>query len=134
MNEKSSVLSIKDNGRVVTPPKGLVPPGKERFYAKHHWVTRVDVDGRTCGLEVYQWQPGTQRWCRPNEYASERDLELEGYRYIAVCPTPPFEQELAVFDEILNELRTTVVLTRMPPERRELFFRLIGEHLKVFRN
>jgi len=70
------------------PKEPPVPPGRHIGFAGFHFLQRVDYDGRTQGLEVYQWQPTAKKWCRCNEYASDRDLDLADYVYEAPCPIP----------------------------------------------
>ena len=107
----------------------LLPPASEQPYARHHWVERVDYDGHGCGLEVYQWQPHARKWCLPNRYAQGdiSDVELKGYRYVAICPTPPFAEEVEEARKLLKEFEQ-----HLRPEQKERFEtlkRLIGEHL-----
>lgn len=87
------------------PSTEPVPPSYHVGMAGHHWVERIDYDGRSCGLEVYQWQPSVKKWCRPNEYAQDRDVDLTGYRYVAVCPTPMFEEEAEEVKKIFDDLQ-----------------------------
>ena len=109
----------------------LLPPLKEQGYARHHWVERIDYDGRGCGLEVYQWQPHARMWCLPNRYAQGdfSNTDLKGYRYVAICPTPPFEEEVEVVHKLLKEFGKN-----LRPEQKadfEAFKQLVGEHLFV---
>lgn len=90
------------SGRDPTP---LKPPKRYLKYGYHHWVERIDYDGRSQGLEVYQWQSGVQKWCRPNEYASGRDVDLVYYRWVALCPTPPFKEEVEDVQKIIERVR-----------------------------
>ncbi|WJJ54953.1 hypothetical protein [Xanthomonas phage RTH11] len=86
-------------------PNPLLPPMKYRQMGYSHWVERIDYDGRSCGLEVYQWQAHAGKWCRPNEYASGRDLDLVNYRWVALCPNPPFKEEVEEVQQIIQRLR-----------------------------
>ncbi len=86
-------------------PNPLQPPQRYKGMAFHHWVERIDYDGRACGLEVYQWQPGVQKWCYPNQYACGQDKELVHYRWVALCPIPPFKEEVADVQKIIERLR-----------------------------
>lgn len=83
-------------------PIPLQPPKRHCKNAGIHWVEQVDYDGRGCGLEVWQWQPGIQKWCRPNDYARNNDRDLIHYRWIAVCPTPAFKEEVEEVRAILR--------------------------------
>jgi hypothetical protein len=74
--------------------------------AGFHFLQRVDFDGRTCGLEVYQWQPNAKKWCRCNEYASDRDLVLEDYVYDSPCPLPISLRDLKEKGDYLDGLFT----------------------------
>ncbi len=66
-----------------------VPPPKHIRHAGTHWLERSDTDGHTQGLEVFQWQPVVQRWCRPNQYATlHGDVELNNYVYIGPVSLP----------------------------------------------
>ena len=98
----------------------LLPPSHELRYAGIHWVERMDYDGRGTGLEVWQWQPETQKWCRPNDYARGNDHELKGYRYVAVCPMPMFPDELKSVEKIVK-----LIKGKIPPE--------LGEDYKTFK-
>lgn len=102
----------------------LLPPKSQMGYANHHWVRRIDFDGRPCGLEVYQWQPSAQKWCLPNEYACNRDKDLAGYSYVALCPTPPFAEEVEIVRQIVGKIPTA-------SQDHDTFHRLIREHLYV---
>lgn len=118
------MLETKYGASPVTPP---APPGYHFARAGFHFLQRIDYDGRSCGLEVYQWQPGAKLWCRPNEYSSGRDLDLIGYEYVAVCPTPPFVDELESVKRVLSHLKHNV-----PEDLQadlETFRRLVSEHL-----
>jgi len=86
------------------PTKKPVPRGFHIGYAGFHFLERIDYDGRPCGLEVYQWQPQAELWCRPNEYACGRDLELINYRYVAPCPLPRTEEQKQKLDAIFSDL------------------------------
>lgn len=96
--------SYEHEGRNPTP---LVPPKGYKGMSFHHWVERIDYDGRSCGLEVYQWQPGVQKWCYPNQYACGLDKDLVNYRWVALCPIPPFKQEVQEVQEIIQRLRNS---------------------------
>lgn len=89
-------------GRDPTP---LLPPMRYRNFAYCHWVQAVDYDGRGQGLEVYQWQASAKKWCRPNEYDTGRDLDLVGYRWVALCPAPPFKEEVQDVQKIIQRVR-----------------------------
>lgn len=95
-------MSIEHGRAPSTMP---VPPSYHIGMAGVHWMERIDYDGRPCGLEVYQWQPSEKLWCRPNEYSSGRDLELIGYRYVAPCPTPMFDEEAKEVKKIFDDLQ-----------------------------
>jgi hypothetical protein len=110
-----------------------VPPGFHTGHAGFHYLQRIDYDGRPCGLEIYQWQPTAKLWCRPNEYARGRDLELIGYRYVATCPTPPFAEELESAERMLKYLKGKISAKNTPQTRLDfdVFQRLVREHLFV---
>lgn len=87
-----------------TDPQPLVPPtAYHESRSQCHWVTRIDFDGRETGLEVWQWQPQARKWCRPNQYACGMDDLLVGYKWVAVCPTPPFADEVEAVKAIIAE-------------------------------
>lgn len=89
-------------------PKPMRPPKRYLKFGYCHWVQRIDYDGRPQGLEVYQWQASAQKWCRPNEYSSGRDIDLIHYEWVALCPTPPFKHEVQDVQAILAKLRVSV--------------------------
>lgn len=68
----------------------LLPPAAYLGHAHVHWV-EGSLFGS--GLELWQWQPAAQIWCRPNEYSSGRDNALAGYRWAGLCPPPPLSDE-----------------------------------------
>lgn len=68
----------------------LLPPASYLGYAHTHWV-ESDLFGG--GLELWQWQPGAQLWCRPNQYACGLDFDLKGYRWQGLCPPLPSSDE-----------------------------------------
>lgn len=107
------------------------PPGHHIQYAGCHWVRRMDYDGHPGGLEVYQWQPGAQKWCRVNEYAQDRDLELLGYVYVALCPMPPFEEEVEEARKAYDHAVKQAVASLQGEQLRymETLSRLINEHV-----
>lgn len=125
------------------PTEMPVPPSYHVGRAGCHWMERIDYDGRPCGLEVYQWQPGAKKWCLPNQYAQDRDLELIGYRYVAPCPTPMFEQEAEEVKEIFDDLELRFVSGNSVPvtkasidqkqyeKLRRLFYDYVGIRVKV---
>lgn len=84
----------------------LVPPGRHAHGSDCHWVERIDYDGRACGLEVYQWQPGVKAWCLPNQHATGIALELRDYRWVSVCPLPMFDSEV---EDLKQRLRKFVL-------------------------
>lgn len=87
-------------------PRPLVPPGHHIGMAGCHWVKQVDYDGRSLGsLEVYQWQPFAKQWCRPNEYAMDRNLDLVHYVWVAPCPLPVTPQEYAEVKATLTKIK-----------------------------
>ena len=70
----------------------MIPPSKYLKHAGCHWVERLNGDGFGMGLEVYQWQPSSKKWCRPNEYDTYgMEVDLSGYKWIAECPYPELE-------------------------------------------
>lgn len=83
----------------------MVPPKSHIHRGGVHWVERIDYDGRSQGLEVYQWQPSAQKWCRINEYDTGGDLELVNYRWVAVCPMPVFKEEYLEVKATLEKIR-----------------------------
>lgn len=103
----------------------LVPPGRYSRLSGCHWVQWVNSDGQSQGLEVYQWQPQAQKWCRVNQAGSgpEAHRDLVGYQWIAVCPFPPFPNEvlatksvLARLDQLVNRGVQTVSLSKVEYE------------------
>lgn len=109
----------------------LLPPLREQARANHHWVERIDYDGRACGLEVYQWQPHARKWCLPNCFAQggSSDKDLKGYRYVAICPTPPYPEEVTVVQKLLKQFGKN--LKPDMKEDFETFKRVIGEQIFV---
>lgn len=103
------------------------PAGFHVGHAGFHFLERIDYDGRPCGTEVYQWQPSAELWCRPNEYAQGRNLDLIGYRYVAACPLPPFADEVQAAGRALKKLEAKVD----PADQAdfEVLKRLFHEHL-----
>jgi hypothetical protein len=87
--------------------KPPVPPGIHLQRAGFHFLHQLDYDGRAGGLEVYQWQPNAKRWCRCNEYASDRDLTLDDYEYVAPCPLPITLDELKTKLKAMDEHHDT---------------------------
>lgn len=62
--------------------------------AGYHWLQRMDPDGLPgAAIQIFQWQPGVQRWCEPGDVATGRDLELLNYVYVGPCPLPPPDHE-----------------------------------------
>lgn len=121
-------------GRDDTP---LQPPRRHLHRAGWHFVERIDYDGRTCGLEVYQWQPQAQKWCRPNEYASNRDIDLVNYRWVAECHLPLFPDEIEPVQAVLEDMRqrftsgnsVPVTRTTISAEQMEVLVKFIRPYL-----
>lgn len=113
-------------GMGFAPTEEPAPPGRHSAYAGCHWLQRIDYDGRPCGLEVYQWQPNAKRWCRPNEYAQDRNVSLQGYEYVAACPTPAFPDELKAVERAMEFLKGTSFAEEADYQTVK---RLVGEHL-----
>lgn len=90
--------------------KLLCPPGRMFFQAGHHWIEEFDFDGRSMGVKVLQWQPGSKRWCHSNMYATGNDKEIQALysRWICEAPMPDIENDLEVLKNIrvrANRLR-----------------------------
>lgn len=65
-----------------------IPPGCHKNYAGHHWLERIDIDGRRCGLTVLQWNPKAQKWTFSNMVATDSYIDTRGWVYVAECPLP----------------------------------------------
>lgn len=108
-------------------PRPLVPPGRHVGMAGCHWVAHVDCDGRSLGsLEVYQWQPFAKKWCRPNEHASDRNLDLVNYRWVAPCPLPVTAPE---FNEVKATLTKIKNGEKVSPEQMEQLMLIFHEQV-----
>lgn len=119
---------------VVKPGRGSAPlvPPKHHFYrAGHHWVQKIDYDGRGLGLEVYQWQPASQKWCRPNEYACGLDRELVDYVWVAPCHMPLFPDEVEGVKAVLEDLTLRMTSGNEIPVTRAT---ITAEQLATIRN
>lgn len=68
---------------------GPIPPGNHSEQAGHHWLYIKDGDGRFSVPCVYQWQPGSQRWCHSGDIATGRNLDLSDHEYLAPVPRAP---------------------------------------------
>lgn len=112
-------------------PKVLVPPGREIGYANCHWVKASGQYGHN-EMEIWQWQPGVKKWCRPNEHASGRDHDLIDYTYVARCPLPPFREELDEFMVVVEKLRSGIALTALSEAEQSAFNRMIYENLQNY--
>lgn len=103
----------------------LLPPPAYLGYAYVHWV-EGSLFGS--GLELWQWQPAAQIWCRPNEYSSGRDHSLAGYKWAGLCPPPPLSDEYESaadllrrkVDEAVVDIDTPRAVTLTAEEIREL--------------
>lgn len=83
--------------------KGPVPPLRFIRSVKAFWLVAIDSDNRTWPPEPYVWQPGAKRWCRINEEATGRDLDLRGRIIIGEVVMPNFP-----ILEVTNDKAVTV--------------------------
>ncbi len=89
----------------------LLPPKAAQRFAGHHWVTRLDYDGRRTHMEVFQWQPSARTWARPGYVATGENNLLNGYVYIGSCPTPMFEEDAVLFRQVMDKVKKSKKLT-----------------------
>ena len=78
---------------------GPVPPGRHINLAGHHFLYR---HGETV---VMQWQPQSRSWCPSGLIATLSDVDTKGWRYIAPCPFPLFEDEAAELRGVQDSLQ-----------------------------
>lgn len=69
---------------------GPVPPLRFIRNVKAFWLVYVDHDGRSWAPAPYSWQPTSQRWCRINEEATGRNLDLRHHVIIGEVVMPNF--------------------------------------------
>ncbi len=85
-----------ERARAVQGQANPVPLLKHIKAAGMHWLEAFDSDGHAGGLEVFQWQPGVQKWCRPNHYATPgNEVNMSRYVYVGPCmlPVEPADRE-----------------------------------------
>jgi hypothetical protein len=105
MSEVENVVSERDLARQSLAKP--VPPARHLRRAGMHWLERFDCDGHAQGLEVFQWQPQAQQWCRPNGYATYNgNLSLNEYVYIGPCILPALDEDRAAYQELRKELES----------------------------
>ncbi len=99
-------MSTTDLEKAMAGNANPVPRGNHVRYAGAHWLELCDSDGHRHGLEVFQWQPQAQRWCRPNQYATiHGDVDLSRYVYVGPVSLPLEGERHAQAVELLAALR-----------------------------
>jgi hypothetical protein len=85
-------------------------------------VQEVDFDGRLGETIVLQWAPGVKRWVHSGNLATGTYVNIEGWKYVAACPMPPFEKAEDLTIEELSSIAFTVGVEEHGPLTRNWSF------------